>query len=208
MQYMHAPDQLYLRMLAADDLTSSREISPPRQRKPVAAVAGTERKFSWATQRITELTHDLDKATKKAKVRQRCNLLKQLWGLHESSTSHVSMLIQIWLLKAEACLPQGPGAACNQALSQAEYNCGQQVKQPMLSATSALPLPLLLLLLQELEKQLKAQQQAHEAELKPLQDMVSKLEHSNDMHQVGSSQQQKQKQHLMLYSAAAAAATL
>jgi hypothetical protein len=44
-------------------------MSPPRQRKPTAAVAGTERKFSWATQRITELTHDLDKAQKQAKVR-------------------------------------------------------------------------------------------------------------------------------------------
>jgi hypothetical protein len=62
-------------LIFADDLTSSREISPPRQRKPGAAVAGTERKFSWATQRITELTHDLDKATKRAKVRCCLNVL-------------------------------------------------------------------------------------------------------------------------------------
>lgn len=54
--------------LLTDDLCGSREMSPPRQRKPTAAVAGTERKFSWATQRITELTHDLEKAQKQAKV--------------------------------------------------------------------------------------------------------------------------------------------
>lgn len=70
--FLHHRVHKCLALLAADDLTSSREISPPRQRKPpaAAAVAGTERKFSWATQRITELTHDLDKATKRAKVRQ------------------------------------------------------------------------------------------------------------------------------------------
>lgn len=43
-------------------------MSPPRQRKPASAVAGTERKFSWATQRITELTHELETAQKHIKV--------------------------------------------------------------------------------------------------------------------------------------------
>lgn len=52
----------------AEEIASSREVSPPRQRRVSVSVAGTERKFSWATQRITELTHDLEKADKKAKV--------------------------------------------------------------------------------------------------------------------------------------------
>jgi Tfp pilus assembly protein FimV len=59
--------------VCADDLCGSREISPPRQRKPpaaAAAVAGTERKFSWATQRITELTHEQEKAQKHIKVQR------------------------------------------------------------------------------------------------------------------------------------------
>jgi hypothetical protein len=61
-------------MPLADDLCGSREMSPPRQRKPPAQVAGTERKFSWATQRITELTHELEKAQKQVKVRVGLNL--------------------------------------------------------------------------------------------------------------------------------------
>lgn len=60
----HSP----LYKLPADDLQGSREASPPRQRKPMSAVAGTERKYSWATQRITELTHELEKAQKQVKV--------------------------------------------------------------------------------------------------------------------------------------------
>lgn len=53
---------------------------------------------------------------------------------------------------------------------------------------ASLLLLLLHLLLQELEKQLKGQQQAHEAELQRLQDMLSKLEHSSQLHQVGGQQ--------------------
>jgi len=55
-------------------------------------VAGTERKFSWATQRITELTHDLDKAQKHIKVgfchNYLCSLQAlQLLPIHKSSTT-------------------------------------------------------------------------------------------------------------------------
>jgi hypothetical protein len=53
-------------------------------------------------------------------------------------------------------------------------------------STAVLLLPLLLLsgCLQELEKLLKGQQAAHDAELRPLQEKVGKLQHSNEMHQV------------------------
>lgn len=53
---------------AADDLGGSREVSPPRPRKPAAQIAGTERKFSWATQRINELSQALEKAQRQVKV--------------------------------------------------------------------------------------------------------------------------------------------
>lgn len=42
-------------------------MSPPRQKKPVPADSG--RKFSWATERIAELTAELQAAQGKIKVR-------------------------------------------------------------------------------------------------------------------------------------------
>lgn len=44
----------------------AREISPPRQRKPVAP--NTTRQFSWATQRIAELTAEVEKTQAKLKA--------------------------------------------------------------------------------------------------------------------------------------------
>jgi hypothetical protein len=44
-----------------------REPSPPRTRKSLAP--GADRKYSWATQRITELQAELTEAQAKIKVR-------------------------------------------------------------------------------------------------------------------------------------------
>lgn len=83
-RHTYHPNPAPALFLLTDDLCGSREMSPPRQRKPTAAVAGTERKFSWATQRITELTHDLEKAQKQAKV---C----RMHALQDSRAGHHSL---------------------------------------------------------------------------------------------------------------------
>jgi hypothetical protein len=130
-------------------------MSPPRARRPPSAVAGTERKFSWATQRITELTGELDKAQKKAKVRGCC------WG----ACARVGVL---------RCPVQRCGdAAAGHTRRRCRLVCCRRNSRSLGVPVSP----------QDLDKQLRTRED-NSAQLKQLQAKVGDLQQAASQHEV------------------------
>eukprot|EP00879_Flechtneria_rotunda_P033438 GHRR01037032.1.p1 GENE.GHRR01037032.1~~GHRR01037032.1.p1 ORF type:complete len:188 (+),score=40.19 GHRR01037032.1:142-705(+) len=110
--------------LSEDDVSSFKEVSPPRQRKSVS-VAGSERKYSWATQRIAELTQDLDKATRRVK-----DLEKQLTTKQHEQDSRVRPLHdQISKLEYECAAQQDAAAKAHSQLQELRQERDQGLQQ-------------------------------------------------------------------------------